>query len=80
VVATRELQDPVAARARAREADGAHRRLGARRDEPHLLDGRHGVDDLSRELHLALRQRAEARPVPRGPDDGGNRLRVGMAE
>ena len=44
-------------------AGRAHRRLGAGRDEPHLLDRRHGVDDLLGELDLALGRRAERRPV-----------------
>ena len=62
VVAARELEDPVA-REGAREAERAHRRLGPGRDEPHLLDRRHGVDDLGGQLDLGLGRGAEARPA-----------------
>ena len=61
VVAARELEDPVAPRRAAREPDRAHRGFGARADHPHLLDRRERVDDLVRELDLALGRRAEGR-------------------
>ena len=60
VVAAGELEDAVALREAAREPQRAHRRLGARRDEPHLLDRRHRVGDLRGELDLRLGRRAEA--------------------
>ena len=41
VIAPVELDDPVAARRRPRQADGAHRRLGPGADEAHPLDRRH---------------------------------------
>jgi len=47
----------------AREPQRRHRGLRPRRDEAHLLDRRHGVGDLLRELHLSLGGRAEARAV-----------------
>ena len=80
VVAAGELQDPVAASRRAGEPDRAHRRLGPRRDEPHLVDRRHRIDDLRGELDLGLRRRPEARSALDRLDDRGNRLVVGVAE
>ena len=80
VVAARELEHAVAARRRAREPDRAHRRLGARGDETHLLHGRHSVDDLGGELDLALGGRAEARPVAGRRPHGLDRLRIGVPE
>ena len=80
VVAAGELEHAVAAREGAREPERRHRRLGARGDEPHLLDRRHGVDDLGRELDLALGRRAEARPVERRLAHRLDRLGVGVAE
>ncbi len=70
VVAAGELDHAVAARRRPREPERAHRRLGAGADEPHHLDGRHGVDDLGGELDLGLGRRAERRAAVgarRGP-------------
>ena len=80
VVVARELDQPVAARRRAREPDGAHRRLGARRDEPHHLDRRHRVDDLGGEVDLALGRRAERRAPRERLRDRRQRGRVGVAE
>ena len=80
VVAALELEDPVARVNAPRDADRAHRRLGARRDEPHHLDRRDGVDDLLRQLDLALGRRAEARPVARGLAIGLDRLGVRVPE
>ena len=61
VVVAGELDHPVAARRGAREPDGAHRGLGARRDEAHHLDRGHGVDDLGGQVDLSLGRRAERR-------------------
>ena len=80
VVAAGGLEDPVAIRERASEPQRAHPRLGARRDEPHLLDRRHRVDDLRGELDLGLGRRAEARAAKRRVPNGLDRLRVGVAE
>src|SRR5581483_4240082 len=80
VVAAGELEDPVALREAAREAERAHRRLRPRRDEPHLLDRRHRVRDLGRELHLRLGGRAEARAAERRLAHRLDRLRVGVPE
>jgi hypothetical protein len=45
------------------EPDRAHRRLGAARDEAHLLDGGHAGDDLLGEQQLVLARRAEGEPA-----------------
>ena len=67
VVVAGELDHAVAPRRGAREANGAHRRLGAGRDEPHHLDRGHGVDDLGGEVDLSLGRRAERRAPRRAP-------------
>ena len=78
VVAAGELDDARPAGDPAGEPDGAHRRLGARVDQPHLLDGRDPPDDLLGELDLGGGRRAERQPVargrPHGLDDGGVRV------
>ena len=61
VVAADELDDLLAAGEAAGDAHGAHRRLGARVDHAHELDGRHGLADEARQLDLELRGRAVAR-------------------
>src|SRR5207248_11775638 len=63
VVAAGELDDDVPARRRARETEGAHRRLRASADEPDLVDRWHGVDEHPRKLDLAGRGGPEAGPV-----------------
>ena len=55
VIAAVELDDHVAAGEAAREAQRAHRRLGARLDQAHHLDRRHGVAIALGELDLAAR-------------------------
>ncbi len=55
VVAALELHDGVAAGEAARQADGAHGRLGAGTDEAHQLDGRHEFDDAPRERASPVR-------------------------
>ena len=80
VVAAGRLEDPVAMRERARETQRAHRRLRPRGDEAHLLDRRHGVDDLRRELDLRLGRGAVARAAQRRLPHGLDRLRVGVTE
>ena len=80
VVAARELEDPVAAGGAAGEADRAHRRLGPRGDEAHLLDRRHRVDDLLGELDLALRSARRTSSRARRLLDGRDDLRVRVAE
>ena len=61
VVAAGETHERLAARRRAGQPQRAHRGFRARGDQPHLLDGRHRVDDLGGELDLALGRRAEGR-------------------
>ncbi len=80
VVAAGELQDLRAAGEGACEPKRRHRRLGARRDEPNLLDRGHGVGDLGGELHLALGRRTEARPGESGLANRLDRLGIGVPE
>ena len=60
VVAAFELDDPVASGERARHAHRAHRRFGARADEPHPLHRRHQRPHALAELVLERAWRAEA--------------------
>ena len=71
VVAAFELDDPVASRERARDADRAHRRFGAGADEADALHRRHQRSHALAELVLERRWRAEARAASRR---GGDRL------
>ena len=80
VVAAGELEHAVARRECAGKPHCAHRRLGAGRHEPHLLDRRHGGDDLGRELDLGLGRRTERRAELGGGANGVDRGRVGVAE
>ena len=59
VVAALELQDEVPSRTSAREADRAHRGLGAARHEPDHLDRGHRGDDPFGELDLELGRGSE---------------------
>ena len=63
VVAALELDDHVAAGGAARQAQRAHRCLGPRADQAHLLDARHEGDDCLGELDLALGRCAEREAV-----------------
>ncbi len=73
VVATVELQDPVASGRGARKADRGHRCFGAAGNQPDQLDAGERVDDPFRELDLALGRRPEGRALGRRracrPDD-----------
>lgn len=60
VIAALKLQDPVALRERAGQADCAHDSLGATGDEAQLLDGWHGLSDQRGQIGLGSRRRAEA--------------------
>ena len=51
----------------ARQPQGAHRRLGARRHEPHHLDRGHRLHHLGRQLHLQRRRHPEGRAPRRRP-------------
>ncbi len=63
VVPAVRLHEPLAARGAPRQADGAHRRLGARVDEAHHLDRGHQLRHPFGQPHLGLRRRAEGRAV-----------------
>jgi hypothetical protein len=79
VVATGELDHELAPGEPAGEANRRHGRLGARRDEAHLVDRRAG-DDLLGELDLGRRGRPERRAVGDRALDRVDHLWVGMAE
>jgi hypothetical protein len=80
VVVTGELDHLRPAGEAARQPQGTHRRLGARIDQPHLLDRGHPGHDLLGEQHLALGRRAEGEAVRRRGRDRRQNLGVGMAE
>ena len=67
VVAAVELQDLAPAGEAARDAQRAHRGLGAGGDEAHLLDRGHVAHDPLGELHLAGAGRAVGGPARRRP-------------
>ena len=81
VVAAGELEDPVAVGDAAREADRAHRRLRAGRDEPHQLDRRHRVDDLLAASSTSASVGApKRRAAPQRRLDRLERLGIGVPE
>ena len=79
VVVAGELHQPVAAGVAAGEADGRHRRLGARAHQPDLLHRRDASADLLGQQDLPLGGRAIARAPGRGVLDGGDDGGVGVA-
>jgi hypothetical protein len=80
VVAAGELHHLAAAGEAAGEPDRRHRRLGAARDQPHLLDRVHAGDDLLGKGDLALGRSSVGRAAAGGRADRLDDLRVGMAE
>jgi len=80
VVATRELHDARAAGRGARDAERAHRGLGARRDEPEHLDRRVSGDDGLGELDLERRRGAVRGPERRLIGDRAHDVRMRVAE
>ena len=80
VVAPGELHDLVAAGVATGEAHGGHRRLGARADQPHLVDGGDEAADRLGHLDLALGGRSIGRPGGGGPAHRVDQGRVGVAE
>ena len=80
VVAAGELEDAVAPGKAARQADGAHRRLGAGIHQAHHVDGRERLDDQPSQVHLARRGRPEAATLGGGGLHGGHHLRMGVPQ
>ena len=80
VVAALELDDAVAAGESAREADRAHRRLGAGAHHAQALDGRHELGDPARELGLDHGRCAEREAVRGAARDRGDHVRIRMPE
>ena len=80
VVAAGHLDERVAAGGRARQADGAHGRLGAGADEAEPLDRRHGIGDQLGQLDLVAVRRAVAGATGGGIGDGGHDGRMGVAQ
>src|SRR5262249_25409262 len=65
VVTAGELHDLAAPGGAAGQADGTHRRLGPRVDQPDLLDRGDATDDLLDELDLCRGRSAKGQPAPR---------------
>ncbi len=80
VIATLEFHDRVAARETARDAQRAHRRLGAAADGAHHLDRRVERAQLFGEANLELRRRSVARATPRGVADSLDHRRMRVSE
>mmetsp|Transcript_9625 Transcript_9625/g.22391 ORF Transcript_9625/g.22391 Transcript_9625/m.22391 type:complete len:286 (+) Transcript_9625:1897-2754(+) len=80
VVAALELDELGPAGGAAGQADGAHRRFGARADEAHLVDAGHQLQDLFGQLDLALGGRAEGEALGRSLLHGLPHRRVAVAE
>ena len=80
VIIAGELHDHRPAGVSAGEADGAHRGLGARIDQPHLLDRRHGLDHKFGQFVLGQRRRAETRAAAQGRFEGFDHRRVIVPE
>jgi hypothetical protein len=78
VVRTLHLDDPVAAARGAGHPDGVHGRLGARVDQPHLLEVE-PLADLLGQRHRLLGGHGEVRPVLDGLRDRFHDLRVRVA-
>jgi hypothetical protein len=79
VVGAGELQELGAAGRGAREADRAHRRLGARGGHAQHLDRREAPGDLVGQIDLGGGRRAVARAAARRGDDGLDDLRLRVA-
>ncbi len=79
VVATLELDDLVAPGIAAREADRAHRRLGAGIGHADLVEARHDRADALGELDLERAGRAEAQAARRGFDHRADDLGMRVA-
>ncbi len=73
VIIAGELDDHVAPGEAAGQANGAHRGFGARVDQPHLLDRRHGLDNQLGQLVFGQRRRAEAGAAADGRLEGRRR-------
>ena len=71
VITPFELDDPIASRRGPRHTHGAHRRFGARADEPDPLDRRH-----QRAYALAQRRFERARRPEAGAEACGSRQRL----
>jgi hypothetical protein len=80
VIAAFELDQQIAPGEAARQADRAHRRFGpGAHQADHFERGQQGAQELGH-LDLALGRRAEGEPVRGGLLDGGDHLRLGMAQ
>ncbi len=75
-----ELHEQVAAGEAAREADGAHGRLGAGRHEAEPLDRADALLDELGELGLGRRRRAEREAAARGIRHRLDHARIGVAQ
>ena len=80
VIAALELDQDVAAAETACQADCAHGCFCARRHQADHVERRYHVAQQVGDLHLAFGRRAEGKTVNDGFLDGGDHLRVGVAQ
>ena len=80
VIVAGKLDDQLAAGRPAGQPHGAHGRLGAGADHPHLFDARHRVDDLLGQTAFRLGRRAVAGAPREGLVDRRHHPRMPVAE
>ena len=80
VIAAFELDDGVAPREAARQANRAHGGLGAGTDKAHPLDGGHQIDHAAGQLGFKFGGGAEAQAIGGHSRDLGNDLRMRMPQ
>ena len=80
VIAAGEFDNHIAPGEAARQANGAHRRLGTARHHAHHFDRRHRIDDQFSELGFQLGRSAEAGPVVQRFLNGADDARMTVAQ
>ena len=80
MIATLEFDDQVAARGGARQAHGAHGRLGARTDKTHFFARRKSLSDARRKFDFEFGWHAVTRPTARLLGNGLNDFRMRVAQ
>lgn len=80
MIATRELDDPIATSKAASDSDGAHRRLGPGTDQSHALHARESTEDQLGDPRLIFGGRAVGGPPVRCLHDRIDDLLMSMAQ
>jgi hypothetical protein len=80
VVTALELDDHIAPGEAARQADRAHRSLGAGRHQAHHVHARHALHQQLGQFDLSLGWRAEGKALGRRLLHGSHRVGIGMTE